>query len=538
MGPDPYGHYEDQPAEVQESRLYHDMRNHPHHCSGYRVIHWNPNLAQNSIHLQPSSINTIIRILAVISYFTARAVRLDEESSKLLILAPHNDTIDDLEGKLGAPAPNYPPTLFDFYLVCIYRRFYLPTNCDKFQYTNSQGNTVTPVPQGVSTADIHRYITGNAALQADLQSRASISLIVELATSYPRGFATYCTVSNTVRAIGIGGTASLFLSAKMSTFLAASPAADARNLAALTRSKGLSVLLLPTTQKFIDCPLHSILTQCAWRHGIFHVGTADLDTQALADYISHPDTTLNDQPSVFTSESWLYTHQITCFGRWDPLPLCLCLSQGTLVSYFCLSLNQRLPPANTAEISASSFEWKGLTPGPPNEPASIVFGRDSLVLTTEHAILAEFPYPTADTTDPLTSTRYTLIPAAGSHFFARSSHSQGHKHPLHPLPPSPHIPVPLCLQRWPATSPAAVSPDLPSQAPAPPPFSAQRLSPFSSVALNFSTHRNASPTPTSQPKPGLRLMAPTLSPIFPRHIVPLLSTLKSPAASMTTWSHH
>ena len=81
---------------------------------------------------------------------------------------------------------------------------------------------------------------------------------------------------------------------------------------------------------------------------------------------------------------------------------------------FC-SLNQHLPPANTAEISASSFEWKGVTPGPPNEPASIVFGRDSLVLTTEHAILAEFPYPTADTTDPLTSARYTLLPAAGSH---------------------------------------------------------------------------------------------------------------------------
>ena len=282
----------------------------------------------------------VIRILAVISYFTARTVRLDEESSKLLILAPHNDTIDDLEGKLGAPAPNYPPTLFDFYLVCIYRRVYLPTNCDKFQYTNSQGHTVTPVPQGVSTADIHRYITGNTDLQAHLQSRASLSLIVDLATSYPCGFATYCTVSNTVRAIGIGGTASLFLSAKMSTFLAASPAADARNLVALTRSKGLSVLLLPTTQKFIDCSLHSILTQCAWRHGIFHVGTADLDIQALADYISQPDTTLNDQPSVFTSESWLYTHQITSFGR-CPLPM-------PLPGYACivllsLSLNQHLP---------------------------------------------------------------------------------------------------------------------------------------------------------------------------------------------------
>ena len=108
--------------------------------------------------------------------------------------------------------------------------------------------------------------------------------------------------------------------------------------------------------------------------------------------------------------------QLTSFGRWDPLSLCLCLSQSTMVSYFCLSLNQRLPPANTAEISTSSFEWKEVTPKPPNEPASIVFGRDSLVLTTEHAILAEFPYPTADPTDPLTSARYTLLPASSSLF--------------------------------------------------------------------------------------------------------------------------
>ena len=100
---------------------------------------------------------------------------------------------------------------------------------------------------------------------------------------------------------------------------------------------------------------------------------------------------------------------------------------------------------------------------------SIVFGRDSLVLTTEHAILAEFPYPTADTTDPLTSARYTLLPASGSHFFARPSHSQGHKHPLRSSPPAPHISTPLCLQRWPSTSPAAVSPNLPSQASSPPP---------------------------------------------------------------------
>lgn len=40
---------------------------------------------------------------------------------------------------------------------------------------------------------------------------------------------------------------------------------DARNLVALTRSKGLSVILLPTTAKLVTCPLHSILTQCVFR---------------------------------------------------------------------------------------------------------------------------------------------------------------------------------------------------------------------------------------------------------------------------------
>ena len=46
------------------------------------------------------------------------------------------------------------------------------------------------------------------------------------------------------------------------------------------------------------------------------------------------------------------------------------------------------------------------------------------------------------------------------------------------------------------------------------------------MALNIFTRRTASPIPTSQPKPGSRLMAPTLSPIFPRNIVQSLSTLQ------------
>ena len=99
----------------------------------------------------------------------------------------------------------------------------------------------------------------------------------------------------------------------------------------------------------------------------------------------------------------------------SPLPVPL---PGTLVSYFCLSLNQHLPPSK--------------------------YGRDFGLLL------------------PPRDTLQSRLPA---HTFLPAPRSQGHKHPLRSLPPSSHIPLPLCLQRWTPTSPAAVSPDLPSQAP-------------------------------------------------------------------------
>ena len=75
--------------------------------------------------------------------------------------------------------------------------------------------------------------------------------------------------------------ASLFVSAKFTSFIAASEEADARNLVALTRSKGLSVILLPPATQFVASPLHSLLTQCAFRHGIFNIGADDLGLSRL-----------------------------------------------------------------------------------------------------------------------------------------------------------------------------------------------------------------------------------------------------------------
>ena len=463
-----YGHFEDTPTEVQDERIHRDMRNTPHHCSGYRAIHWSPSLLERSNNLQRPSLLNVVRVAAVISYFTARSIHLRKESSKLLLLAPHNDTIDDLEGLMGAAAPDYPPTLYDFYLASIYRQEFLADNLDKFQFTNHQGTLITPVAQAVSTLAIHKLISADPALQATLESRASLSTIVNIALTYPRGFVTYCTISNTVKAIGIGGSASLFLSAKFTKFIASSDEADARNLVALTRSKGLSVILLPPATQFVASPLHSLLTQCAFRHGIFNIGADDLEIEALAGFLSQPDTTQAGDPALYTSASWLHTHQISTFGTWDPLPLCLALTYNAQISYFYLSLNQHLPPSNTHTITAAHFEWSGTLFGSPPTPATISFGRNCLLLVTEHSRIVEFRYPTA--TDTLIEARgFGLRPVSGSHFFARPSHGLGHKHPIRASTPNPPPPLPLPIQRWPPSSPAISSPDLPEYEDPPPP---------------------------------------------------------------------
>ena len=463
-----YGHFEDTPAEVQATRIYRDMHNTPHHCSGYRAIQWHPSLLAKSTNMERPSILNVLRVAAVISYFTARSIHLRHESSKLLLLAPHNDTIDDLESLMGAAAPDYPPTLYDFYLACIYRQDFLAENLDKFQFTNHQGTTITPVAQAVTTLAIHKLISADPTLQSTLESRASLPTIVNIALTYPRGFVTYCTISNTVKAIGIGGSASLFLSAKFTSFIAASDEADARNLVALTRSKGLSVILLPPATQYVGSPLHSLLTQCAYRHGIFTIDAEDLDTEALADFLSQPDTTENAVPAVFTAASWLHTHQISTFGTWDPMPLCLALTYNAQISYFYLSLNQHSPPSNTHHFSAGYFEWSGKLIGSPPTPATISFGRSCLLLLTENSKIVEFPFPTA--ADGLVEARgFGLRPVSGSHFFTRPSHGLGHKHPIRSSTPHPPPPLPLPIQRWPATSPATTSPDLPEYEDPPPP---------------------------------------------------------------------
>ena len=105
-----YGHYEEPPRQIRDSRLPIDMQGRTHPISGYRLVHWSPDLKPglSNNHMDQSSRDSVLTVAAVLSYFTARSVRLDNESSKLLLLTPHNDTVYDLQDALGASCLQLP----------------------------------------------------------------------------------------------------------------------------------------------------------------------------------------------------------------------------------------------------------------------------------------------------------------------------------------------------------------------------------------------------------------------------------------------
>ena len=149
--------------------------------------------------------------------------------------------------------------------------------------------------------------------------------------------------------------------------------------------------------------------------------------------ISQPDTTQVGDPALYTSAPMVTYAPNLHLWYLDPLPLCLALTYNAQISYFYLSLNQHLPPSNHHTVTAAHFEWSGKLVGSPPVPMTISFGRNCLLLVTEHSRTAEFRYPTAADTF-LGARGFRLRPVSGSHFFARPSHGLGHKHPIKSSP--------------------------------------------------------------------------------------------------------
>ena len=106
-----FGHYEDPLPEQLETKRPVDIQNVPYNCSGYRLLHWSPRLAAGSNKLPPEDVCNVIRVAAALSYYVARQVCRNQESSKLLLLTPHNDTVNDLIDALGLPAVIFPTNL-------------------------------------------------------------------------------------------------------------------------------------------------------------------------------------------------------------------------------------------------------------------------------------------------------------------------------------------------------------------------------------------------------------------------------------------
>ena len=123
-----------------------NIQNVSYHCSGYRLLHWSPRLTAGSNKLPPDDVCNIIRVAATLSYDVARQVRRNQESSKL----PHNDTVDDILDAVGLPPDNLPPSLYEFYLVMIYRQQILPTTLTEFTRTDHKGKHYTPLLENVT----------------------------------------------------------------------------------------------------------------------------------------------------------------------------------------------------------------------------------------------------------------------------------------------------------------------------------------------------------------------------------------------------
>ena len=432
--------------------------NSPYYCSGYRLLHWSPRLSQGSNRLPPDDVVTILKVAATLSFYVARQVRRNQESSKLLILTPHNDTVEDIIDAVGLPSDNLPPSLYEFYLVMIYKQQLLPTTISEFKRTDHAGKQFTPHLENVTLQEIHAKISNDPTLHQELERRATIETIVQIALDFPKGFSSYCTISNTVKAIGIGGVASVFVSCKISDFLTKTKEAQARNLVALTRSKGLCVLLLPSTDKFITSSLHFLRTLCAFRHGMFSIGASPIDIPKLGTFITQSDVTHEDSPSLYTAETWQIAHQIAWYGTWHCLPLAIAVSYANHTFYFTLSLRTGVvPSSNVHQLEASAFEWKGSLPNHPS--ATISFAQNGLVLQAQYPMVL-FPFPAGRGSTAISSTNptgYSLRPVSGTYFFANASFNTGHTHPLSTgLHDPDDIALPPQMIQWPQESPAVL----------------------------------------------------------------------------------
>ena len=129
-----------------------------------------------------------------------------------------------------------------------------------------------------------------------------------------------------------------------------------------------------------------------------------------------------------------------------------------------LCLRSDLPPPDSWELSAGHFCWQEFCDVQPDPlELFLVFGDGCLLLHTGTSNLATFILPTRLSTPvPITNNGWTLAPATGAYFFARSSVSVGHLFPQAPSLANPYLLPRPNVVLWPNETPAIFSNPLPS----------------------------------------------------------------------------
>ena len=148
----------------------------------------------------------------------------------------------------------------------------------------------------VSLIEIYSYINKDPALIRDLEARATLPAIVDIALTHPKGFLRVLHRFKHSQSYWYRrGCLPLPLRQDL-RILTSTREAQARNLVALTRSKGLCVLLLPSTDRFPTSSLHFLRTLCAFRHGMFSLFTTKPSPNPPYTSTTSATSSMNSRP--------------------------------------------------------------------------------------------------------------------------------------------------------------------------------------------------------------------------------------------------
>ena len=170
-----FGHYEDPLSDQLATQLPTDLQNVPYYCSvssslliSLLVVEKQQTSFRRCSHYPQSGCDALF----------LRGSTGPLQSRKLQVCTPHNDTVEDILDAVGLSSDNLPPSLYEFYLVMIYKQQLLSTTIFEFKHTDHAGKQLTSHLENVTLQEIYAKISNDPTLCQDLERRTTIETIV------------------------------------------------------------------------------------------------------------------------------------------------------------------------------------------------------------------------------------------------------------------------------------------------------------------------------------------------------------------------